>query len=265
MADQRASAQQAIANGFRDAVCIDAGRVYDSCMDRDCLEDVRVYFNAAGQEAIQNACSCRVKSAEVADVTIDVEPVSFNRGYFACNLTFFFVITCEVVTSPNQCHIDVTGICAFEKKVILCGSEGSVKKFSSKDCGCENDCQRSDSNNLPTCNVEVVDPVVLDSKICEICRCCDPCFTFPCGISRILDGEVCMNGTKALYVTLGLFSIVQLVRNVQMLVPVYDFCIPEKECAVTNDNPCDLFNQLEFPTDEFFPSAAGCNPCSSEC
>ena len=262
MADQRASAQQAIANGFRDAVCIDVGRVYDSCMDRDCLEDVRVFFNAAGQEAIQSACSCRVKSAEVADVCIDVEPVSFNRGYYSCNLTFFFVIECEVITSPNQCRMDITGICAFDKKVILCGSEGSVRKFSSKP-GCDT-AGADETSNLPRCNVETVDPVVLDSKICEVCRCCDPCFTFPCGISRILNGDVCLTGTKALYVTLGLFSIVQLVRNVQMLVPVYDFCIPEKECTVTNDNPCDLFNQLDFPTEEFFPSAAGCNSCTCE-
>ena len=25
---------------FKEAVCIDAGRVYDSCCDRDCLEDL---------------------------------------------------------------------------------------------------------------------------------------------------------------------------------------------------------------------------------
>ena len=26
----------------REAVCVDAGRVFDSCCDRDCLEDLRV-------------------------------------------------------------------------------------------------------------------------------------------------------------------------------------------------------------------------------
>ena len=29
---------------FKEAVCIDASRVYDSCGDKDCLEDLRVYF-----------------------------------------------------------------------------------------------------------------------------------------------------------------------------------------------------------------------------
>ena len=38
-----------------------------------------------------------------------------------------------------------------------------------------------------------------------------------------------------------------------MLIPAYDFCIPEKECVTTSDNPCEMFSRLEFPTNEFFP------------
>lgn len=60
-----------------------------------------------------------------------------------------------------------------------------------------------------------------------------------------------------MYVTLGLFTIVQIVRNVQMLIPAYDFCIPEKECTTTSDNPCEMFRRIEFPTDEFFPPKVG--------
>ena len=74
-----------------------------------------------------------------------------------------------------------------------------------------------------------------------------------------------------------MFTIVQLERNVQMLVPSYDFCVPEKECVTTSDNPCELFNRLEFPTDEFFPPRStdtnnesngggcgcGCNSCGN--
>lgn len=32
---------------FKEAVCIDAMRVYDSCSDKDCLEDLRVLLPAA--------------------------------------------------------------------------------------------------------------------------------------------------------------------------------------------------------------------------
>ena len=48
-----------------DAVCIDAGRVYDSCCDRDCLEDLRCFFLPETQTLINNALSVRLRSAEV--------------------------------------------------------------------------------------------------------------------------------------------------------------------------------------------------------
>ena len=39
------------------------------------------------------------------------------------------------------------------------------------------------------------------------------------------------------------------------MVPVYDFCIPNKECVITsaNDDPCELFKKIKFPVNEFFP------------
>ena len=58
------------------------------------------------------------------------------------------------------------------------------------------------------------------------------------------------------YVTIGLFIIVQMVCNVQMLIPAYDFCVPEKECVASSDNPCELFRRIDFPTSEFFPPRA---------
>ena len=66
-----------------------------------------------------------------------------------------------------------------------------------------------------------------------------------------------------MYVTIGLFTIVQIVRNVQMLIPAFDFCVPEKECVTSSDNPCELFRKIEFPTDEFFPPKA--NDCNCGC
>ena len=66
-------------------------------------------------------------------------------------------------------------------------------------------------------------------------------------------------------VSLGIFTIVQLIRNVQMLMPVYDYCMPSKECTPTSENPCDLFHKMSFPVNEFFPPAceneSGCG-CS---
>jgi hypothetical protein len=41
---------------------------------------------------------------------------------------------------------------------------------------------------------------------------------------------------------------------VQLLIPAFDFCFPNKECiASTDENPCELFDTIEFPVNEFFP------------
>ena len=58
---------------------------------------------------------------------------------------------------------------------------------------------------------------------------------------------------KTVFVTIGLFTIVQIERNVQMLIPAYDFCVPEKECIESSNDPCEMFSRIDFPTEEFFP------------
>ena len=66
-------------------------------------------------------------------------------------------------------------------------------------------------------------------------------------------------------VTLGMFTVVQLVRNVQMLMPVYDFCVPNKECVSSTDDPCEVFNRIQFPIDEFFPPRELCDNDTATC
>lgn len=240
---------------FKEAVCIDAGRVYDSCCDRDCLEDLRCCFTEKDQAIICSAKNIRVKSAEVLDVNIDVEPVNFNRGFYSCDLTFYFLITFDVFTG-GSCPDEVRGIATHSKKVILYGSEGNVRIFSNADTrvGCR-DKQAKRTTNMPKCVVQSVDPIVLSSRICDV-RDCFSARCIPHYISEIVGGNVITElspGTPTVYVTLGLFTVVQLIRNVQMLVPVYDFCIPEKQCNDSTDQPCDVFKKIKFPTDDFFP------------
>ena len=85
----------------------------------------------------------------------------------------------------------------------------------------------------------------------ETFRCC--CNIPECICNRYGGGFCDDEDNKIVLVTLGIFTIVQLVRNVQMLVPVYDYCMPCKECCPTTDNPCDLFKKMCFPVNEFFP------------
>ena len=112
--------------------------------------------------------------------------------------------------------------------------------------------------------VEVVEPIALNAKLVErnhhhFCTDMDISIV-PTEIRRCFDDDIIGNESdKNVFVTLGLFSIIKLERNVQLLIPVIDFCIPEKECVgSTEDSPCELFDTINFPVDEFFPPNA-CN------
>ena len=65
---------------FKEAVCIDAYRVYDSCADKDCLEDLRVYFVDSAQTVVEKACAVRLRNVDVITVYLDLEPIPFNKG-----------------------------------------------------------------------------------------------------------------------------------------------------------------------------------------
>ena len=77
----------------------------------------------------------------------------------------------------------------------------------------------------------------------------------PESVCRVFGDNLILGGEqKRVFVSLGIFSIVRLERRVMLLIPAYDFCIPQKECVgATDDNPCDLFERISFPVDEFFP------------
>ncbi|HHW45846.1 MAG TPA: hypothetical protein GXX17_02925 [Clostridiales bacterium] len=261
-------------NSFSEAVCIDAGRVYDSCCDRDCFEDLRCFFTPRAQEIVDQAMTVRIRNAEVLDVIVDVEPITFNRGYYSCDLTFFFLVELDVFSAPHSKPCTVKGVCFQDKKVILYGSEGNVKVFSNEFALAEEaDRQVRPTTNLPKCVVQTVDPIPLAAKISEVKNCYEDVRSIPNCVCERLGGDINLNqqnGDKTVYVTLGLFSIVQLVRNVQMLVPVYDFCIPEKQCddSIEPVGPCEIFKKIKFPTEDFFPPRAGrpdgCFSCDSE-
>lgn len=251
-------------------VCIDARRVYDSCGDKDCLADLPVYLSEASQELIDNAVNVRIRSADVLNVMLDIEPVPFNRGFYSIDITFFFSVTLDVFDSPSTAVQQVEGLCVSDKKVILYGSEGNVSVFSSDMTTDDYDSQNTPVRSLPTANVQVAQPIALAVSLQENQPCCKVCHKIPDSLLQRIGGNIAQNGDRVVLATLGVFSIVQLLRDVQMLIPSYDFCIPEKRCECSTDSPCEMFSRLDFPTDEFFPPNIaessgdnnGCGCCS---
>ena len=113
--------------GFNETVCIDAQRVYDSCGDKDCLEDLRVYFSPASQAVIDQAAQVRMRNVDVLVVYLGLEPVPFHKGFYSVDMTFFFDVCLDVFMQPAAVPVTVSGLSVFSKKVILYGSEGNVK------------------------------------------------------------------------------------------------------------------------------------------
>ncbi len=244
-------------NGFKEAVCVNAARIYDSCSDKDCLEDLQVYFTDLTQPTVDSAVSVKCRGTEVLNVLLDVEPVPFNKGFYAVDMTFFFKVYLDAYLTTATCPTAITGLAVFSKKVILYGSEGSVKAFSSDTSATAviDPCSNRPTN-APRASVQVVNPICLACQLIDY----DPesdiggPISVPPNIAAAFDGSfVGVVPIRTVLTTVGLFSICQLERQVQMMMPVYDFCLPDCECPTTTDDPCELFGRIKFPVNEFFP------------
>ncbi len=232
---------------IREAVCIHTKKIYSSCKDKDCVEDLRVFPTVSSQPYIDTAFSVRPRSAELLYAGVNVEEISFNRGYYTVDVTYFYRIRGEVFPGGQE----ITGLAVFDKRVILFGSEGSAKVFTSQgDITTEAD--------QPVGVVEAVDPIALSMKVVD--RCCCPCPgdgipDVPAGIQALFGEALVLTDTNRLwYVTLGQFSLVRLERDSQLVIPVYNYCFPENECVSSgDDDPCTLFGRIRFPVEEFYP------------
>ena len=265
---------------IREAVCIQVEKIYDSCKEKDCIEDARVMFRNPErvQWLINKAINVKCRRAEVVDVFADVEAVPFKRGFYTVDVKFFIKLTLDFFVPGFNCGtkiITIPGMVLFDKKVILFGSEGNIKIFKSQfvEHGIDKPVGSSlQQSNLPISKVEVAEPICLNARIAEIVeKCWDDCCwmdQLPRSVADTLgDEDYSFEGVggdnederhcverKVVLASIGLFSIIKLVRFVQLLIPAFDFCVPNKKCiASTEENPCEIFDTIEFPVDEFFP------------
>ena len=244
---------------IREAVCIHTKKIFDSCKDKDCIEDLRVYPTRGCQEVIDRAVSVKAGCAELLYAYIDVEPVTFNRGFYTVDVRYFYRITADAFVGAAR-PVEITGLAVFDKRVILFGSEGSAKVFTSTGKNCGSDIQGLPATTAPTAVVESVDPIILGMKLVEVCQCHhhDNCCEIPPAVCACFPEELVTGGdVHRLFVTLGQFSIIRLERDTQLLMPAYDYCMPEKDCDCGCDcrqeDPCELFRKVQFPVGEFFP------------
>lgn len=245
--------------------CISVNKIFDSSRDKDCLEDVRVYLCDHAQEVIDKASAVRCKDVEVINTNISIESVPFNRGYYQVTIRYFFCVTLEACVCGCRTQ-DVYGLCCFDKKIILFGSEKNVSVFTSDPkydgfCTPTQNLKCDSEPTLPTVVVEVAAPIALDTKLVDRCKpfgnCCLNCESIPDTVRCHFDGNFVDGiGANAVYVTLGIFSVIRMERPVQLVLPACHFCLPEKDCRpLENNDPCNVFSKMNFPMNEFFPFA----------
>lgn len=242
-------------NRFCDEVCVNVQRIYDTCKDKDCFADLRVYLNPQDQKIVDNAVNVRTRKSELIWTSIDIDPVPFNNGFYSINIMFFFSLEFEIYTGIGRPCI-VSGLATCNKTVILFGSEGNSVTYSSKQD--ENNSRTRISKNLPIAQIDVVDPIVLSAKAVPsnngVCCCETDLQSLPECVLCCFDEGLTSSGEKNLVVTIGVFSIVRIVREVQLMIPSAKFSLPDKECKPINEEePCNYFERLSFPTNEFFP------------
>lgn len=280
MAENRSCGTMPSGQQTKENVCIDCGRVLDSCKDKDCFSDTRVWLTGYGQDIIERTGSVRIKDAQTVGAQVSLEPVPFNRGFFDVYVRYFVKLTAEACVGGGRAQ-EFCGIAVCDKKCVLYGGEGSVSIFRSGQSGTGSGCTvlpDTGTGNLPEAVVETVDPVVLSAKVEDSCDCDCGCNNCGCGgnnnarsgcgsscgcgctcpeqipdnVLAFADGALVSDCNKNLLVTLGFFSVIRIERPGQFLVSAAEYSVPDKVCPCSgDDDPCTVFDRMAFPVSEF--------------
>ena len=81
-------------------------------------------------DVINRALSVKGGSATLLYVYVDVEPVSFNRGFFTVDMRFYYRVILQAVNNGMRAT-EIEGLATFDKRVMLFGGESRAKVFSS--------------------------------------------------------------------------------------------------------------------------------------
>jgi len=258
-------------DGQRQSMSIHTQKITDSCRDKDCIEDLRVYLTTSSQALLDSCANARVRCAELITTYIDVEPVAFDGHHYCIDVTFYYRVLADAIVGAGR-PTTLYGLAVFNKRAVLCGEDSRAHVFRSNTRIQEPDGTTFRAANLPTAVVEVLDPMVLCSQVRDVCECgCSECATMqiPNNIRHLFDEELVLSGDKRrLFVTLGQFSIIRLERDVQLVVPVLEYSLPTKECSDTTgctEDPCEMFSRIPFPANQFSPKNCddnGDNTCN---
>jgi len=214
----------------RHSAVLAAPRVLDACIKKDCMEDLQVCFCPEDQEVIDHCVWVRRPEAALENVTFDVEPVHMQPGFWEVDMTLSFSVAVDAFCLGMEEPVRLCGVACFKKRSILFGGQRGVQIFRSNG---------RESSAAPEATLQAAEPVALRARLADC---------------REEPGRL----KKAVLITVGLFSVTSLERPAQMLVPVFNHGVPEKECAETEIDACEQFESMRFPTERFICGERGC-------
>lgn len=144
------------ADDLQEALAIHTRKITDSCKDKDCIEDLRVYLTKGSQALLDTAAGAKVRCAELLYTYIDVEPVAFDRNHYCIDATFYYRVLADAVIGTAR-PATLYGLAVFSKRAVLCGEDSRAHIFTSDTRICQPDGMTRYSANRPTAVVEVTD------------------------------------------------------------------------------------------------------------
>ena len=154
MAEQKTDTLRCDPSDLRQCMSIHTRKITDSCRDKDCIEDLRVYLTTGSQSTLDTAANVRVRSAELITTYIDVEPVAFDRNHYCIDLTFYYRVLADAMVG-NTRPVALYGLAVFAKRAVLCGEDSRAHIYRSDTRIGRFDGPSVLFANLPTAVVEV--------------------------------------------------------------------------------------------------------------
>jgi hypothetical protein len=220
-------------------------KIYDSCRSKDCLAQPDLgparCFDGRPIEPPDGARSVTIDDLRVERIIVmKKEPSPFRNGFWNLELQYVFCYTLKFFGSEGRKMGEVGATNSFNRRVSLFGSVA-------RDVSLFTDLLGNNETLLGGGDPFLMVEAKAIPLTAEISR-------RRCG-GRDDDGD--RHRHRHVFVTLGLFSIVKLYRLVSLMVESRGFVIPPPCRNVMPPNPCDFFEELDFPMDAFAPPRRG--------
>ena len=183
-----------------------------------------------------NAVSVSIERLKIKKIiVVNKEENEFRKGFWDIDLKYVFEY--KLIFRETDSTIgSVKATSVFTKRVTLFGSSGSDLVIAT-----DLMCRHSESKTMSAEPFVMVEAkaIPLEASISS---------------KRHRRGEELENHRhREVLVTIGLFAIIKIFRIVDLLVESRGFSIPDECEDVSPLNPCDFFDNLDFPMDIFAP------------